>query len=259
MPRILVPIVAAALLATAAAHAQAIGKSSLPSPVLPGIGARDHRTPVPPDAPPWRALGRLQINSSGTHRTCTGALVAPRLVLTAAHCLYDVKVRAYVRPVALHFLLGYSRGAFAMHGQGERLIIGTGYDPKRDLVGTDWALVVLDRAVGTPDRILSLAATPPSIGQEVSIGGYARDFVEIITADAHCHIIGAGADEEGHRFFRHDCTTTFGDSGAPLLVRDGKDWRIAGIATRSEVSGGAGEAASIDEARAVISGQRPNG
>ena len=36
------------------------------------------------DADAWEAVGRLDIGGTGF---CTGALIAPRLVLTAAHCM----------------------------------------------------------------------------------------------------------------------------------------------------------------------------
>ena len=38
------------------------------------------------DARGWEAVGRLDIDGKGF---CTGALIAPDLVLTAAHCMFD--------------------------------------------------------------------------------------------------------------------------------------------------------------------------
>jgi len=75
-----------------------------------GAGAR---LTVDPNTPPWDAVAKVQTNT-GTR--CTGALIAPAVVLTAAHCLYNRPTRALLRPVSLHVLLGYQRSAYRWHG-----------------------------------------------------------------------------------------------------------------------------------------------
>jgi protease YdgD len=71
---------------------QSAGGAELP--LLPGIGAVDRRVAVDPGQPPWDAIAKVQTNI-GTR--CTGALIAPGNVLTAAHCLYNRRTRALLQ------------------------------------------------------------------------------------------------------------------------------------------------------------------
>jgi protease YdgD len=71
--------------------------------VLPGLGGDATRVPVDVTTAPWFAIGRLQ-TEVGEQRT--GALIGPRTVLTAAHCLASPTSLHYVQPGSIHFLLG---------------------------------------------------------------------------------------------------------------------------------------------------------
>src|SRR5205085_2656719 len=65
------------------------GDARIPPPVLPGIGAHDSRVRLDPDGIPWRAVGKVQATSLNFRQTCTGTLVGPSAVLTAAHCVFN--------------------------------------------------------------------------------------------------------------------------------------------------------------------------
>jgi len=205
-------------------------RQSAPAMLRPGIGAEDPRRAVDSAAEPWRALGRVQ-TELGTR--CTGALIGPRTVLTAAHCLIAPRASHFVRPRSVHFMLGYHLGRYVAHARVVSYSIGPGFRPAPPgPAGADWALLTLDQPVGTPGRILPLLRDPPAPRTPLMLGGYQRDRPEVLMADTGCRFLGLQRSATGQPLLVHDCAGTRGVSGAPLLAR-GPDggWAIAGVAS----------------------------
>lgn len=205
--------------------------------LLPGAV---HATPtVAPDldAAPWRALGRVQ-TELGTR--CTGFLIAPALVMTAAHCLYRPVTGRYVQPSSVHFLLRYDHGRFAGHARALSFVISPGYDPTQELasLGLDRAFLTLDHAVGTDADTVRFAPALPPRGATIVTGGYNRDHDEILET-ATCHLLGYRADRGGHRLIQDDCPGEPGTSGAALFAPqpDGA-WAVIGMAVARTGRGG---------------------
>jgi protease YdgD len=200
-------------------------------PPLPGIGPHDPRVRVDPDVAPWRAVGKLQATSGRIHEACTGTLIGPALVLTAAHCVFNPQTRHNFLPSSLHFLTGYRGEDYAGHAIGIRLMTGPGYDPfhPQQSLGSDWALLTLDSPLGAPNRVLPLTHDPLVAGTRIMLGGYSLDHPLVLTADVNCRITGQAADGGGRPLLMENCAATRGDSGAPVLVTDGKGWTVAGV------------------------------
>ncbi len=199
-----------------------------PASLLPGLGAHEQRHAMDAAAPPWAGVARLQI--PGVAR-CTAALIAPRLALTAAHCLYSVRLRRFVPAEEVHVLAGYAQGAYAGHSIAVGLRVAPGYDPLHPDAdrAADAALVILAQPLAAPADTLALAERPVGAGVALMLGGYSQDRAEILTADTACHALGLVA-LPGGALLRHDCAGTRGTSGAPVLARGpAGGWVIAGL------------------------------
>jgi len=195
-------------------------------PLLPGLRDTDHRVVVDPNAPPWNAVVKVQTNI-GTR--CTGALVGPASVLTAAHCLYNRRTRALLQPLSLHVLVGYERGAFRWHRLVARYTVGPGYDGADKPPQTnDWVRLELAEPVPDAVRPLPIASAAPSSGLPVALAGYNQDRAQLLMADPECHI-GIVTRRAGGTLLLHDCSATRGTSGGPLLTRENGGWAVIGI------------------------------
>jgi protease YdgD len=113
-------------------------------------------------------------------------------VLTAVHCVYDLRTQRYFLPQTMHFLIGYDGRRYAGHATGVRLETGYTYDPSRpsETRGSDWALLSLDTRPGLADRVLPVIVELPEIGSTVMLGGDQQDDQRILMADPECRVVG---------------------------------------------------------------------
>src|SRR5215475_3604369 len=100
-----------------------------------------------PSTWPASAIGVVAVAHFSTGGSCTGTLVAPRIVLTAAHCVSNGT--ALVSPGSVHFLAGMDKGTPASSSAAERFVVAKDFVPTPrdkwtiDRAPADWALIVL--------------------------------------------------------------------------------------------------------------------
>lgn len=176
----------------------------------------------------WEAVGRIEIGRSGY---CTGVLIAPNLVLTAAHCVYDDALNA-VSASDLTFRAGLRDGASIAERKVARVAAHKGYNPKQgygpENIRHDAALLELAEPIPTALANPFVLHQGAGNGQRVSVVSYGQGRDDALSWQRDC-----GQLWSERNLIAFDCNITFGSSGAPVFVRDGSRARILSL-----VSGG---------------------
>lgn len=203
-------------------------------PKTSAYGAGDVRVKADSRVYPWTAVGRF--NKAGRGH-CTATVVAPKIVVTSAHCLINRNTGGYMPPESLHFVAGWDRGEYIFHSVAAEIHPAPGHDPLRKstvhAVVYDWALIVLEDDPSPTTGIVRPAAYTEDIFWKLrkaktifTQAGYSGDRGQVLTAHPACLMLGF---TKGLKIAEHQCQAVPGDSGSPIVFSDGKEYRLAAV------------------------------
>ena len=188
--------------------------------LLPSSAVAELRVIPSEEQSAWDAVGRLNTGGLDATGGCTATLVAPDIILTAAHCVRNAKPDFS----NYRFVAGWNRGAYAAIAE-----IKDGFIHPKNVPGPlSYESVFADIAVLRLTGPLSIQPMPigslPEAEIPLSILGYRHRSIHAPTLQVGC----AHSDFRTH-VVSVACIVVGGNSGAPLVDMTPLGPRLVGV------------------------------
>ncbi|WP_270729619.1 trypsin-like serine peptidase [Shimia sp. Alg240-R146] len=180
------------------------------------------------------SVGRLMVSGNAM---CTGALVSPELVLTAAHCLYDPKTGRRVEPGQIEFQAGLRNGKATAVRRVQSAVAHPDYRHVRNgaaQVGHDLALLRLTSPIDSSAVLPMAQDIRLGSGDMLGVLSYTIGNRNDPVLEYPCRVLATQ-----HQTLVMSCDVDFGASGAPVLaLRNGKTPSLVSVVSARAAMGG---------------------